>query len=140
MNTQPRRLGYAASVVAGVLVGLLIHIIIPVGGLGRGLTALELFRGTATTEIVDDWTALDPMELDLAFKSPGDFEDLETNERVSVNPRQLRKSYNELFGQFIDQYRQACAGMKIDHRIVRTDQPYDTFIRAYMTERQRLSK
>jgi len=83
---------------------------------------------------------LDPMELDLAFKKPCDFEDLETEERVTVNPRALRKSYNEVFGQFIDQYRQSCAGMKIDYRIARTDQTYDDFIRAYLTERVRLSR
>jgi uncharacterized protein (DUF58 family) len=83
---------------------------------------------------------LDPMELDLAFKKPCDFEDLETDDRVSVNPRALRKAYSEVFRAFIDQYRQACAGMKIDYRIARTDQPFDDFIRAYMTERQRLSR
>lgn len=83
---------------------------------------------------------LDPMEVDLAFKSPGDFEDLETNERVSVNPRQLRKSYNEVFGQFIDQYRKSCSELKIDYRIALTNKPYDEFIRTYMTERQRLSR
>lgn len=83
---------------------------------------------------------LDPMELDLEFKKPCDFEDLETDDRVTVNPRALRKAYNEVFGKFIDQYRQACAGMKIDYRIARTDQTYDDFIRAYLTERVKLSR
>jgi uncharacterized protein (DUF58 family) len=83
---------------------------------------------------------LDPMELDLAFKNPCDFEDLETKARVSVNPRALRKSYQDVFRAFIDQYRQTCAGMKIDYRIARTDQPFEDFVRAYMTERQRLSR
>jgi uncharacterized protein (DUF58 family) len=83
---------------------------------------------------------LDPMELDLSFKKPCDFEDLETDERLSVNPRALRKAYNEVFGAFIDQYRQVCAGMKTDFRIARTDQPSDEFVRAYLGERQRLSK
>ncbi len=83
---------------------------------------------------------LDPMELDLAFKKPCDFEDLETEERISVNPRALRKSYQDVFRAFIDQYRQTCAGMKIDYRIARTDQPFEDFVRAYMTERQRLSR
>ena len=83
---------------------------------------------------------LDPMEMDLAFKAPGDFEDLETKERISVNPRQLRKSYNEIFGKFIEQYRKSCSEMKIDFRIALTNKPFDDFIRTYMTERQRLSR
>ncbi len=57
------RLGYVASVSAGVLVGLLIHVLIPVGGLGGSSIALDLFRGTATTELEGGWTALDPVEL-----------------------------------------------------------------------------
>ena len=83
---------------------------------------------------------LDPMELDLAFKTPCEFEDLETEARVSINPRALRKTYHEVFGAFLDQYRQTCAGMRIDYRLVRTDHAVDDFVRAYMTERQRLSR
>ncbi len=83
---------------------------------------------------------LDPMELDLAFKTPCEFEDLETEARVCINPRALRKTYHEVFGAFLDQYRQTCAGMRIDYRLVRTDHAVDDFVRAYMTERQRLSR
>jgi uncharacterized protein (DUF58 family) len=83
---------------------------------------------------------LDPMELDLAFKTPCEFEDLETEARVCVNPRALRKTYHEVFGAFLDQYRKTCAGMRIDYRLVRTDHAVDDFVRAYMTERQRLSR
>ena len=61
-------------------------------------------------------------------------------EDIEASLVQAIEAYNEVFGKFIDQYREACAGMKIDYRIARTDQPWDEFIRAYMTERQRLSK
>lgn len=83
---------------------------------------------------------LDPMEIDLAFKKGCDFVDLETNQRLMVNPRAIRKSYGEVFQEFLDNYKNACAGMKVDYRIARTDQSYDEFVRAYLTERIRLSK
>lgn len=83
---------------------------------------------------------LDPMELDLSFKKPCQFLDLETKDRLTADPRALKESYNEIFGKFLDHYRKACAGMNIDYRIVRTDQPPEDFIRAYLKERQRLSK
>ncbi len=83
---------------------------------------------------------LDPMELDLGFKKNCEFEDLETKQRINADPRRLRKAYAEVFGKFLDHHRQACAGMKIDYRIVRTDEPVEQFARAYLEERQRLSR
>lgn len=83
---------------------------------------------------------LDPMEIDLSFKKRCLFEDMETNERIVVNPQGLRKSYAEVFGAFLDRYRKACAGLRIDYRIARTDQPVDQFVRAYLEERRRLSR
>lgn len=83
---------------------------------------------------------LDPMELDLSFKKPCQFEDLETKERLTVDPRALKDSYKKVFGEFLDFYRKSCAGMNIDYRIVRTDQPAVQFVRAYLEERQRLCK
>ena len=83
---------------------------------------------------------LDPMELDLSFKKPCQFVDLETKDRLTADPRALRHAYSKVFGKFLDHYRQACAGMKIDYRIARTDQTPEQFIRAYLGERQRLSK
>lgn len=83
---------------------------------------------------------LDPMELDLSFKKRCLFEDMETKERIAVNPRSLRKAYAEVFGAFLDRCRKACAGLRIDYRIARTDEPMDQFIRAYLEERRRLSR
>jgi len=83
---------------------------------------------------------LDPMELDLSFRKASRFEDMETGDRVTVNPRALRKAYKEVFGDFIRRHREACASMRIDYRIARTDETPETFVREYLEERQRLSK
>jgi uncharacterized protein (DUF58 family) len=83
---------------------------------------------------------LDPFELDLGFKKSCKLEDLETKEKVNVDPRRLKKAYAEVFGEFLEKYRTTCASMKIDYRIARIDEPLDLFVRAYLEERRRLSK
>lgn len=83
---------------------------------------------------------LDPAEIDLSFKRPCEFVDLENGEKLSVNPRALAKDYQKVFGEFLETYEKTCAGMKIDYRLARTDKPLDTFVQAYLRERLRLSK
>lgn len=57
------RMGYAVSAVVGVLAGFMLHALFPVDGMGRDLTALDLFRGTATTEMVSGWEDAGPVDL-----------------------------------------------------------------------------
>lgn len=83
---------------------------------------------------------LDLTEIDLSFKRNCEFVDLETGEKLNINPISLAKSYRKVFGEFIEEYRQVCASLHVDYRLVRTDQPIDIFARAYLKERQRLSK
>lgn len=83
---------------------------------------------------------LDPMELDLDFKRGGEFEDLETNATIMADPHALMDDYRKLLGAFIEEYRGAAARMQIDYRLVRTNQPLDGFVRAYLEERRRLSR
>jgi uncharacterized protein (DUF58 family) len=83
---------------------------------------------------------LDRAEVDFSFKKPCELRDLETGELLTVNPRGLAAEYQKVFGAFLEQYRKACAGMNIDYRLVRTDQPLEDFVRAYLQERRRMSK
>ena len=83
---------------------------------------------------------LDPAEVDISFKKSCELTDLETGERLAVNPRGLADEYRKVFGAFLEQYQKACAGMNIDYRLARTDQPLETFVRAYLEERRRLSR
>lgn len=57
------RMGYAFSAAIGIMMGFLLHTLIPVDGMGRDLTALELFRGTNTTEQMSGWTRALPVDL-----------------------------------------------------------------------------
>jgi uncharacterized protein (DUF58 family) len=83
---------------------------------------------------------LDPAEIDLSFKANCELRDLETGEKLTVNPRGMGDEYRKVFGAFLEQYRKSCAGMNIDYRIARTDQSLESFVRAYLEERRRLSK
>jgi len=82
----------------------------------------------------------DPMEVDLSMKHACEFEDLETSERLTVNPRSMVAEYQKVFGDFLERYQNTCSSLKIDYRLARTDQNLESFVRAYLEERRRLSK
>ena len=100
--------------------------------------AFAHFRGNHHDVIV--LHVLDPVELDLSLKRGAEFRDLETGERLIADPRALADAYREAFGAFLDTYRQACAELKIDYRLCRTDAPADTFVRAYLEARRRAAR
>lgn len=83
---------------------------------------------------------LDPMELDLDFRRGGEFVDLETAETIVADPRAVMDDYRRSLAAFIEEYRSAAARMAVDYRLVRTNQPLDGFVRAYLEERRRLSR
>ncbi len=100
--------------------------------------ALAHFRKRLHDVIV--FHVLDPVEIDLSLKQGFEFEDMETGERVTADPRALANDYQKVFGEFLNQYRRACEGMKVDYRLVQTNQSVETYVRAYLEERRRLSK
>ena len=52
----------------------------------------------------------------------------------------MADAYRKVFGEFLEQYRQPCAEMNIDYRLVKTDQDAAMFVRSFLEERKRLSK
>ncbi len=102
------------------------------------IKAIAHFRKNLHDVIV--FHTLDPVELNLDLKRGAEFEDLETGERLVADPRAMAKEYKDLMGRFIEVYRKACSEMKADYRLVKTDEPVDTFVRAYLEERKRLSR
>jgi uncharacterized protein (DUF58 family) len=83
---------------------------------------------------------LDPMEIDLSMKHACEFEDLENGSHLTVNPRAMVKDYQKVFGAFLERCQKTCSGLKIDYRLARSDQDLETFVRAYLEERRRLSR
>jgi len=102
------------------------------------IKAVAHFRKNLHDVIV--FHVMDPVELTLDIKRGAEFEDLETGERMIADPRAMAKEYKDLLGAFIEKYRKSCAEMKVDYRLVKTDESVDTFVRAYLEERKRLSR
>lgn len=100
--------------------------------------ALAHFRKALHDVIV--FHVLDPAEIDLSLKKGFEFEDMETGELLTVDPRAIAKDYQKVFGEFMEYYRTTCEGMKVDYRLARTDQSVEAYVRAYLEERRRLSK
>lgn len=83
---------------------------------------------------------LDPLELDISKAPDGDYEDLETGERLTTSPQALAPTYQAVFGEFLQGYRRAAAELRIDYRLANTAEPVIPFVRHYLEQRERLSK
>lgn len=81
---------------------------------------------------------MDPAELDFPFKKTLTFTDMETNERLQVDPRYVRDGYIEEINAFTANYRRECGQRNIEYVLTRTDEPYDRFLLNYLARRKAL--
>jgi hypothetical protein len=65
------------------------------------------------------------------------FHDLETNERIQVDPSYVRDHYKAQVAEFIENYRRACAEAQIDYVLTDTSVPYDFMLTKYIAKRNR---
>ena len=82
---------------------------------------------------------LDPFELDLPMGRLAEFLDMETGEKLELDPALARAAYKAELQKDIDITRERCAMMNVDYRLVSTAQPYDDFIQQYLADRRRMS-
>lgn len=82
---------------------------------------------------------LDPSELELPFKGVTAFVDMETGEKIELDPVHARLAYKKELQNFIGTIRDHCVKMNVDYRLVSTADPFDDFIFQYLTERRRMS-
>jgi len=81
---------------------------------------------------------MDPAELEFPFKKIHSFVDMETNERLQVDPRYVRQAYLEEIRAFIDRYRKECSDRNIEYVVTPTDTPYDRMLLDYLNRRKAL--
>lgn len=119
-ETYPRR---------GLMV-LLSDLLVEREGLFRGLRLLRS-RGhdVMIVHIMDDH------ELDFPFNGPTRFEGLELPDHLSCNPRALREGYLAALGEYLEEVRRGCAGNQTDYVLIRTSQPLDAALSAYLSNR-----
>jgi uncharacterized protein (DUF58 family) len=99
------------------------------------LRALHHFRHRHHEVMV--FHVLDKAEIEFPFRDLISFHDLETDERIQVDPAYVRDAYVEQMKQFIEGYRKACAETQIDYILTDTSVSYDFMLARYLAKRNR---
>jgi len=98
------------------------------------LKALRLFRFKGNDVIV--FHLLDPAELELPFEGNILFEDMEALDlRVVADPRAIRKTYQQVVGEFVSEMRKQCHDSAIDYQLISTATPLDKALASYLSWR-----
>ena len=99
-------------------------------------TTLELLQQLhAHRQEVIVFHLLAPEELELPYEGELVMEDSETAEEVVVNADQFRTEYRRRVQAFCDQIRDACVRLEIDYQRLRSDEPLDRALMAYLDRR-----
>jgi len=101
------------------------------------INGLRHFRHGGHEVIV--FQVLDPAELDFGKLGAGRFEDLETLESLSSDPRQVKDAVNREVRAFVARMKDACHAEGIDHVLVDTGRDFDHVLLEYLIKRRRLS-
>jgi uncharacterized protein (DUF58 family) len=99
------------------------------------MRALHHFRHRRHEVIL--FHVLDKAEIEFPFRETSAFHDLETKERIQVDPAYVRKQYMAQMEEFIENYRRACAEAQIDYVLTDTSVPYDFMLSKYIAKRNR---
>ena len=98
----------------------------------RGLRHFQ-FRGSD----VIVFHVLDPDEIDFPFDRPTRFEDLETGQDVLAVPSVARAHYVDAMAALIERYRRELGASGIDYQLLRTTEPLEMALLAYLSTRTR---
>ncbi|HUT59928.1 MAG TPA: DUF58 domain-containing protein, partial [Phycisphaerae bacterium] len=83
---------------------------------------------------------LDPAELEFPFKKILSFVDLETDQRLQIDPQYVRQAYLEEMNAFVERYRKECSDRNIEYVLTPTNTPYDRMLLNYLARRKALMK
>jgi uncharacterized protein (DUF58 family) len=78
---------------------------------------------------------LDDDELEFPFNGPTRFEGLELPDRLNCNPRALRQGYLAAVEEYLKEVRRGCSRQAIDYALLRTSEPLDAALAAYLSNR-----
>jgi len=98
--------------------------------------ALRHFRRNKHQVIV--FHVFDQAELDLPFNTLVTFVDMETDERLQIDPKLIREEYRRQIDEFIGRYRRDCSDSSIEYVVTSTATPYHVALRSYLASRQRI--
>jgi uncharacterized protein (DUF58 family) len=101
----------------------------------RVIRGLKHFRFRGTDVIV--FHLLDPDELEFPFERATRFEDMETRDEVMAVPAMVREHYLKAITGLVDRYKRELGASGIDYHLVKTDQPLELALLAYLSTRGR---
>lgn len=78
---------------------------------------------------------LDPAELDFTFDHLVRFDGMEATGQRKLDPRELREAYQEEIKTHNQRLARAAAGLNVDLVSIRTDEPLDAVLAAYLDQR-----
>lgn len=103
------------------------------GDVASTLRGLRLLRQRGHDVLV--LHVMDDDELDFPFDGPTRFEGLELPEHLTCNPRALRDGYMQALQRFLTELRRGCAKDGIDYALIRTSNPLDAALAAFLCRR-----
>ncbi len=99
------------------------------------IRGLKHFHYRGTDVIV--FHVLDPDELDFPFERTTRFEDLETGDEIVAVPGLVRTRYVREISALVDRYRRELGAGGIDYQLLRTTDPLELALPAYLSTRSR---
>jgi uncharacterized protein (DUF58 family) len=81
------------------------------------------------------WHVLDDFELTFPFQEATLFRGLEEYPPLLTDPRSLRQSYLDQFGQYVNNLQRGCRNQNIDYVQMRTDTRLDVALSSYLAHR-----
>jgi len=99
----------------------------------RLFKGLKLLRSRGHDVMV--FHVMDDDELDFPFTGPTRFEGLELPEHLRCNPRALREGYLAALNAYLEEVRRGCVRYMADYALIRTSQPMDAALAAYLCNR-----
>ena len=79
---------------------------------------------------------LDPAELEFPFEDNTLFLSMEDDRQQQANPREIRESYLEEMGRFLEGAKRRCLEQDCDYETVRTDEALDRVLLRYLGRRE----
>src|SRR5207247_1246886 len=102
----------------------------------RIASAIHHFRHRKHEVLV--FHVLDPQATTFQFEREATYIDLESGDRVTTRPQELRVDYRSRVKGWMDKIREFCVEKQADYVAVSTDTPYDRALLEYLSKRARL--
>lgn len=100
------------------------------------LKAVKALRAKKNEVIV--FHILDRSEMDFTFSKPTIFIDLETNEKLTVEPAVVRKYYKNAIANLVKKYKENFLENNIDYETIITDEPFNKALYRFFSKRNML--